>query len=213
MKIRKCLLVILFSVFVSIGNCLGDCLPPVEIDINDIPFHVNPLNPNLKIIGYRIIEPNTIFEPNSSVTLEFTICDPNVVTWAGSGEPTGIIIEPNDWQSYTKYEGSQAHYYATMRWKKNNQGLCDIFSFAFVTKECRKNLDCYNSRQWWCILFYHSEQRLVNFLDLVTLANAWLSTPGSSNWDPNCDISIPADYVIDIQDLAVLTDNWLASVF
>jgi len=31
-----------------------------------------------------------------------------------------------------------------------------------------------------------------------------------TGYDPNCDISIPADNVIDEKDLDVFSDNWLA---
>jgi hypothetical protein len=50
----------------------------------------------------------------------------------------------------------------------------------------------------WCI----------NFWDFAILANAWGSRPGDTNWDPNCDISIPSDGVIDELDLAVLFSQW-----
>jgi len=49
----------------------------------------------------------------------------------------------------------------------------------------------------------------VDFGDVAVLARAWHSTAGDTLWDPNCDISMPADGVIDERDLAVLCDNWL----
>ncbi len=52
----------------------------------------------------------------------------------------------------------------------------------------------------------------VDFKDFAIFANAWGSTTGSPNWDPNCDISAPADGVIDEKDLYVLCDNWLAAL-
>jgi hypothetical protein len=53
---------------------------------------------------------------------------------------------------------------------------------------------------------------LVNMADFAFLAWAWLASPLSENWDPVCDISIPADGSIDAGDLKVLTGNWLLSV-
>jgi hypothetical protein len=50
--------------------------------------------------------------------------------------------------------------------------------------------------------------RCVTFADFAIFANAWHSRPGDSNWDPNCDISIPSDGVIDELDLAVLFAKW-----
>ncbi|MGA2093058.1 MAG: SMP-30/gluconolactonase/LRE family protein [Sedimentisphaerales bacterium] len=52
--------------------------------------------------------------------------------------------------------------------------------------------------------------RVVDFKDFAVLANAWGSRPGDSNWDANSDISAPADNVIDMKDLDILCENWLA---
>jgi len=52
----------------------------------------------------------------------------------------------------------------------------------------------------------------VDFRDFAVLASAWLSSQGSDNWNPDCDISQPSDNVINERDLAVLTDNWLAGL-
>lgn len=52
----------------------------------------------------------------------------------------------------------------------------------------------------------------VDFADFAVLALAWQSSPGDDNWNPDCDISIPADNSIDMLDLAVFVDNWLAGV-
>jgi sugar lactone lactonase YvrE len=53
----------------------------------------------------------------------------------------------------------------------------------------------------------------VDFSDFVIFANAWGSTTGSPNWDPNCDISsTPGDGVINERDLYVICDNWLATL-
>lgn len=52
----------------------------------------------------------------------------------------------------------------------------------------------------------------VDFYDFAVFASAWLSSPGSGNWNPACDISDPNDSVIDELDLAVFTENWLIGV-
>jgi hypothetical protein len=49
----------------------------------------------------------------------------------------------------------------------------------------------------------------VDFRDFAVLAAAWLSTTGGPNWNPNCDISMPADGVINKLDLEILCENWL----
>jgi sugar lactone lactonase YvrE len=51
--------------------------------------------------------------------------------------------------------------------------------------------------------------RFVDLKDFAILAKAWGSHSGDSNWGANCDISAPADNVIDGKDLAVLCENWL----
>jgi hypothetical protein len=49
----------------------------------------------------------------------------------------------------------------------------------------------------------------VDFKNFAVLAAAWLSTTGGPNWNPNCDISMPADGVINELDLEILCENWL----
>ncbi len=49
----------------------------------------------------------------------------------------------------------------------------------------------------------------VDFADFNVLALAWLTEEGQAGYDPNCDIAVPFDSVIDEKDLKVLTDNWL----
>jgi hypothetical protein len=44
------------------------------------------------------------------------------------------------------------------------------------------------------------------------LASAWLTAPEDAQWNPACDISIPADNSVDVLDLAVFVDSWLAGV-
>jgi len=50
----------------------------------------------------------------------------------------------------------------------------------------------------------------VDFLDYAIFALAWLTEPGQTGWNPDCDISIPADSYINWDDLDVIADNWLA---
>ncbi len=52
----------------------------------------------------------------------------------------------------------------------------------------------------------------VDFKDFAVLARAWRTTAGQVNWNSICDISAPADGVINIMDLTVLADNWLEEI-
>jgi len=45
--------------------------------------------------------------------------------------------------------------------------------------------------------------------DLAILAAAWLAQPNDDNWNPACDISSPADNIINFLDLAVFAASWL----
>lgn len=45
--------------------------------------------------------------------------------------------------------------------------------------------------------------------DFAVLASAWYSQLGDANFNPACDISQPADNIINELDLAVLASNWL----
>jgi len=50
----------------------------------------------------------------------------------------------------------------------------------------------------------------VDFFDYSIFASAWLTQDGDEKYDADCDISIPADGYIDMFDLTVFIDNWLA---
>jgi hypothetical protein len=43
------------------------------------------------------------------------------------------------------------------------------------------------------------------------LALAWLSEDGDAAWNPDCDISTPADSLINLLDLGVLEQHWQES--
>jgi gluconolactonase len=48
--------------------------------------------------------------------------------------------------------------------------------------------------------------------DFAIFAGDWRSQSGDAHIDPNSDISMPADGLIDEKDLAVFSDNWLESL-
>ncbi len=51
----------------------------------------------------------------------------------------------------------------------------------------------------------------VNLLDFARFGMAWMSTPGSGGWDRECDLSEPGDENINIDDLQILSTDWLCS--
>lgn len=51
---------------------------------------------------------------------------------------------------------------------------------------------------------------VVDLADFAVFTSAWLSEPPDPHWNPDCDISTPADDFIDTQDLAVFVQDWLA---
>ena len=52
----------------------------------------------------------------------------------------------------------------------------------------------------------------VDLYDFAVFAPAWMSSHGDENWNPLCDISQQADYVVNASDLAVFTEYWLVDL-
>jgi hypothetical protein len=51
----------------------------------------------------------------------------------------------------------------------------------------------------------------IDAADFAIFAFAWHTQPGDAQWNSDCDISRPADNIIDAFDLAVFVDNWLTA--
>ncbi len=51
----------------------------------------------------------------------------------------------------------------------------------------------------------------VDLYDYAVFAAAWRARSGQPGWSEACDISVPADNVVDGRDLAVLAEHWLRS--
>ena len=52
----------------------------------------------------------------------------------------------------------------------------------------------------------------LDFRDFAILGLAWWTEAGETGWNPDCDISVPADKYIDWLDLNVFSDNWPAGL-
>ncbi len=48
----------------------------------------------------------------------------------------------------------------------------------------------------------------VNVADLTLFIQAWLASPGDTNWNPNADLAQPPDNIIDFADFAELAENF-----
>jgi hypothetical protein len=53
---------------------------------------------------------------------------------------------------------------------------------------------------------------VVDFGDFAILALAWLTEPKDTQWNPTCDINIHNDSSINMLDLHVFVENWLAGI-
>jgi hypothetical protein len=60
----------------------------------------------------------------------------------------------------------------------------------------------------WASLGDFDGQYDVDSNDLLIFTQAWLTESGDLLWDPNCNISMPADDIINFKDFAVLAENW-----
>jgi subtilisin family serine protease len=49
----------------------------------------------------------------------------------------------------------------------------------------------------------------VDIIDFAVLSSAWLTEDGDVRWNPDCDISIPADNSVNMLDIAVFVEYWL----
>lgn len=52
----------------------------------------------------------------------------------------------------------------------------------------------------------------IDFHDFAILALPWLTDPGDDLWNPICDIALPKDSTINMLDLQLLAQNWLADI-
>ena|GEM_PF-3941575 len=52
----------------------------------------------------------------------------------------------------------------------------------------------------------------IDFFDFAIFALAWLTEEGQAQYNPDCDISAPVDNSINMLDLSVFVENWLAGV-
>jgi hypothetical protein len=129
-----------------------------------------------------------------------------------------IRVGGGDWQNKVRYQGTSA----------SGQVELDLSSIADGEPDVQIRWHYYNANYEWywgiddvqliaTTLLQPTpgdfEQDCdVDFYDFSIFASAWLSGPGDDNWDPDCDISKPADNFIDFFDYAVFANNWLTGL-
>jgi endoglucanase len=60
--------------------------------------------------------------------------------------------------------------------------------------------------------YFASDLKLPATVDISYLSDfsqAWLSSPGDTNWNPNFDLAVPPDSVVDFADFAILATQWM----
>ena len=96
-----------------------------------------------------------------------------------------------------------------VRGNDSNAGAFWNFSGDFID-----DTDIFNAVYSLCVdirLDFENHDGLVNFKEYAAMVNAYQAEQGDLNWDWACDISQPADGVVDIADFIVLADNWLGN--
>lgn len=54
-----------------------------------------------------------------------------------------------------------------------------------------------------------NEDGQIEQTDWSIFTQSWLSEDGQDNWNPFCDLNIPADRRVNIEDLSVFVSQWL----
>jgi len=142
---------------------------------------------------------------------------------AGYGEIGDVDIRLNggSWQNITRYEGS------------NFEGLIELDLSVYGADDIpdvQVRWHYYNTDWEWywgiddveivavssappsqLVGDFEGADCDVDYLDLDTFVNAWLTSSGQENWNPACDLD-DSD-VIDMLDFAPFAQNWLSGVY
>ncbi len=74
--------------------------------------------------------------------------------------------------------------------------------------DCRRQCGC--CPQMWLLPADVDIDGVVNYFDFAIFASAWDSMLGEPDYNPVCDFVV--DDVIDVNDLPVLSENWLRRI-
>lgn len=118
-----------------------------------------------------------------------------IVDIPGSGDFNDSAVkctDPNSRPYYTNYDANHPIYDAWLTWGSGGFDLEAIGVLHSQQYSGDVNLD-----------------GIVDYEDLLILANAWLKHFGQDGWVARCDLAEPKDYIIDMLDYAVFANQWL----
>ncbi len=141
---------------------------------------------------------------------------------------TGMVMGTgDDVGGFNGYKFSYNTFWENCYWNTQTSGMAissEGYPYTTDQMQDQANYDGWDFANTWIMSSPDSYPRLrssfnkadldfsdsVNLHDFNILALAWGSVTGNANYNPACDLENPADGVIDILDLAVFADNWLA---
>jgi hypothetical protein len=194
---------------------------PGEIDVGDNSY----VDGAIKLIGEKCVFVNPrvrVISPNATFTVD--ICAGNVIGLAG-------------WQAFIEFDpevltrvtggsligNNTVFYYGLV--SPLFTGNKTLFQITFRANAMgdsplhfRSDTIIADSEGPWSYLTFDGQVKVriagdingdwsVNILDSIILSNAFLATPGSSNWNPNADIN--SDSVVNILDAITLSNHFL----
>lgn len=170
--------------------------------------------------------PSSIFLSQDQVAADSVAYDFLYTELDGSHTPT---YDPNPEYNYPHYSGTHDYLHeaalipdppSDANYDPNHDGglteslgVHEHWNNA-IDKQYSRNLDPINGNG---IELMTEPERLgdfdnngrVDFKDFAILAATWFTEFGDTDWNADCDISMPSDGVIDELDLKVFCDNWL----
>ncbi|MHC4742310.1 MAG: hypothetical protein ACYS8Z_10380 [Planctomycetota bacterium] len=128
-----------------------------------------------------------VFEPDERILYVSDVVDLRIYRLGLDGR-LGIYAEGLDARGLTFGPGGDLYV------SDRTDGIDRILSFSGRNELRRGDIDL---------------SGVVDMVDFAVLANAWHTAPPDMNWNPQCDMTIPRDYVVNMADLAVFAVSWL----
>jgi parallel beta-helix repeat protein len=136
---------------------------------------------------------NSIFH-NNFINNALQVSSINSVNFWDNGYPSG----GNYWSDYSSTDTFKGPY-------QNETGIDGIGDTPYGIDE--SNIDHYPLMHLWVRLPGDiNGDGIVDIYDAILLANAYNSTPGIANWNPNADVN--GDSIVDIYDAIILASHY-----